>query len=109
MEWVFCAGFESNGFRTIWANDFDRNVKNTYQYNFPHAEFISGPIEDIKSERHLCPCSTWRLPVRVFLQRGARSGFNDPKGRGKLFDVMMDKIEEIKELPLVLVLKMSPI
>ena len=40
----FCAGFESNGFRTIWANDFDRNVKNTYQY------FIRQFLENIETE-----------------------------------------------------------
>lgn len=105
----FCIGFERSGFKTMWANDFDPYVKNTYQHNFPNTKFMYGPIESLRPE-NLSPVHVVHggFPCQSFSAAGARSGFDDPKGRGKLFDVMMDKIQELEELPLLLVFENVP-
>ena len=29
-------GFENAGFQIIWANEYDKTIWDTFQYNFPH-------------------------------------------------------------------------
>ena len=40
----FCFGFEKQGFKTAWANDFDNQVAKTYEHNFPDTKFIHQDI-----------------------------------------------------------------
>jgi DNA (cytosine-5)-methyltransferase 1 len=43
-------GFEKAGFRTIWANEFDKNIWATFEHNFPHAKLDRRSITDVAPE-----------------------------------------------------------
>ena len=103
----FCFGFEEAGFQTTWASDFDEQVKQTYQYNFPNVEFLREDINNLKLD-DLSPVDVLHagFPCQSFSQAGNRLGFEDP--RGQLFNVMMDKILESCWAPKILVLENSP-
>lgn len=78
-------GFEKAGFKTTWANEFDKIVAKSYQNYFKDVQIDTRSITEIKD----CelpqnikgviggpPCQSWS-------QAGTRRGINDP--RGKLF------------------------
>ena len=77
-------GFKKAGFRTVWANDNDKDVWDTFLYNFPETKLDKRDIRNIDSrEIPDCigiiggpPCQSWS-------EAGARRGINDD--RGKLF------------------------
>ncbi len=79
-------GFENAGFKTVFANDFDAQCKNTYDLNFKDSKLI---VEDIrKIEIDDLPKFDFLLggfPCQAFSIAGYRQGFNDEKGRGNLF------------------------
>ncbi len=104
-----CYGFEANGFATVWANDFDAHVEKTYRHNFPHVAFFSGDISKI-NPKELSPVDIVHggFPCQSFSNAGSRQGFNDPKGVGKLFDTMMNKIEQLGDRPKILVFENVP-
>ena len=103
----FCLGFEAAGFQTLWATDFDNQVTNTYNYNFPKTYFIQEDICSLDLDK-LEPVDIIHagFPCQSFSQAGGRLGFNDP--RGELFNVMMDKIIASPWKPKVLVFENSP-
>lgn len=77
-------GFEQAGFRTLWANEYDRTIAPSYQHNFPHVAFDGRSIRDVPSDDVPeaigliggPPCQSWS-------EAGARRGIEDP--RGELF------------------------
>ena len=77
-------GFEKAGFKTIWANEFDKKIWETFESNFPNTILDRRSITDIDaSEIPDCigiiggpPCQSWS-------EAGAQRGIND--SRGKLF------------------------
>ena len=103
----FCLGFESQGFKTLWASDFDAQVEATYKHNFPKTKFLNIDICSLDFN-DLEPVDVLHagFPCQSFSQAGNRSGFNDP--RGKLFDVMIDKISSAHWKPKILVFENSP-
>ena len=79
-------GFEKAGFNTVFANDFEKQCKTTYDANFNTCKLI---IEDItKIEPEDLPEFNFLLagfPCQPFSVAGYRQGFKDKKGRGNLF------------------------
>lgn len=77
-------GFEQAGFSTLWANEYDARIWETYRKNFPHVHLDTRSIADIPSSEIPDalgivggpPCQSWS-------EAGAGRGIND--SRGKLF------------------------
>ncbi|MDC0433096.1 DNA (cytosine-5-)-methyltransferase [bacterium] len=97
----FCSGFESAGFTSIWASDSDERVAQTYLHNFPGTHFVLKDI--LKLDASSLPevdVLHAGFPCQSFSAAGNRMGFNDPRGR--LFDTMLDLIENMPIRPKVL-------
>ncbi len=90
-------GFEKEGFKTIFANDFDKTCKDTYDLNFSEPKLT---IEDInKLDIKIIPEFDILLggfPCQAFSVAGYRKGFKDEKGRGNLFFRIAEILEERK-------------
>ncbi len=90
-------GFEKAGFETVFANDFDKTCKATYDLNFKTPKLL---IEDIwKIEIKTIPrfdILVGGFPCQAFSIAGYRKGFKDDKGRGNLFFRIAEILEERK-------------
>lgn len=77
-------GFHQAGFKTIWANEFDKVIWETFEHNFPKTfldkrSIVKVPSEDIPDCVGIIggpPCQSWS-------EAGAGRGIKD--SRGKLF------------------------
>jgi len=89
-------GFERAGFKTIFANDFDKTCKETYDLNFSEPKLT---IKDIwKLDLNKIPKFDILLggfPCQAFSIAGYRKGFKDEK-RGNLFFRIVEILEERK-------------
>ena len=90
-------GFETADFKTVFANDFDKNCKKTYDLNFDEPKLF---VEDVwKIDIEKLPEFDILLggfPCQAFSIAGYRKGFRDDKGRGNLFFRIAEIIEERK-------------
>ena len=78
-------GFEWAGFRTIWANEFDKQIWATFKHSFPKTPLEQRSITDI--DLHQLPKTTGLIggpPCQSWSEAGTGRGFAD--ARGKLFD-----------------------
>jgi len=79
-------GFESAGFKTMFANDFEPKCKITYDKNFSTAKLTVKDIRNVKTEE--LPNFDFLLggfPCQAFSIAGYREGLDDKKDRGNLF------------------------
>lgn len=88
-------GFESQGFRTIYANEFDEKARETFALNFPHVQLDERDIREVSaSEVPSTDIIVGGFPCQAFSIEGYRQGFHDEKGRGTLFFELARIIEE---------------
>ena len=90
-------GFESAGFETIWANEYDKEIWETYEKNFPNAVLDKRSITDIPiSDIPECDGIIGGPPCQSWSEAGALRGINDK--RGKLFFNFVEILREKKPL-----------
>jgi DNA (cytosine-5)-methyltransferase 1 len=78
----FDYGFKKAGFTTLWANEFDKTIWETYSTNFPETilnknsiiDVDSFEIPDIDGIIGSPPCQSWSAA-------GKKEGINDPRGQ----------------------------
>ena len=90
-------GFENAGFKTVFANEFDKNASITYKLNFPDVNFVLDDIRNLEIKN--IPDFDVLLagfPCQPFSVAGYRQGFDDEKGRGNLFFDLLKIIKEKK-------------
>lgn len=90
-------GFEKAGFKTVWANEYDKEIWETFEKNFPYTTLDRRSIRDIPS----CdipeaigliggpPCQSWS-------EAGALRGIEDH--RGQLFFEFIRVLRDKKPL-----------
>lgn len=77
-------GFEKAGFKINWANEFDPEIWETFQNNFPNIYLDKRSINEIDSkEIPNCDGIIGGPPCQSWSEAGAQRGIND--ARGKLF------------------------
>jgi len=89
-------GFEKAGFETIFANDFEKTCKDTYDLNFKTSKLIVEDIRKIGIDD--LPEFDFLLagfPCQAFSIAGYRKGFEDEKRGNLFFDIT--KIIESKK------------
>ncbi len=74
-------GFIDEGYKVIWANDFDKYAAHTYEQNNPEGIMHLGditqiPLEDIPAHDILIG----GFPCQPFSQMGEQKGFEDTRG-----------------------------
>jgi DNA (cytosine-5)-methyltransferase 1 len=75
-------GFEKAGFNTIWANEYDKDIWETFEKNFPKTKLNRGSIVNIPSSEIPDaigliggpPCQSWS-------EAGALRGIEDHRGQ----------------------------
>lgn len=90
-------GFKNAGFNIIWANEFDKSIWDTHEFNFPECpldkrSIVSIPSSDIPDAIGIIggpPCQSWS-------EAGSRKGIND--ARGKLFHEYIRVLKDKKPL-----------
>jgi DNA (cytosine-5)-methyltransferase 1 len=88
--------FERQGFETVFANDFDKNCKTTYDLNFSKQKMVCEDITKITSNSlPKYDILLGGFPCQPFSIAGYRKGFQD-SGRGDLFFKILDILRDTK-------------
>lgn len=86
-------GFKKAGFNTIYANEYDKSIWQTFEHNFPSVKLDKRDVRSVKSEEIPdCVGIIGGPPCQSWSEAGALRGIND--SRGKLF---FDYIRIIKD------------
>ena len=91
-------GFEKAGFKTVWANEFDKTISPSYCRYFPDTAFDGRSIRDVSDESvpHSVTGVIGGPPCQSWSEAGARRGIDDP--RGELFYEYLRIIRRVKPL-----------
>ena len=74
-------GFKSAGFKTVWANEYDKSIWDTFRTNFPRTELDTRSIVDVPSEEIPdCVGIIGGPPCQSWSEAGAKRGINDHRG-----------------------------
>ncbi len=77
-------GFQKAGFNVIWANEFDKEIWETYEKNHSHTKLDKRSLVEIKDDDvPECDGIIGGPPCQSWSEAGALRGINDK--RGKLF------------------------
>lgn len=97
-------GFEMAGFETVYANDFDKYCKITYDLNFPKIPLTLKDITQVSTQDFTSVLDEITkinfdvllggFPCQAFSIAGYRQGFRDTRGRGDLFFYVAEIIEK---------------
>lgn len=88
-------GFENQGFRTIYANEFDEKARETFSLNFPCVQLDGRDIREVSAtEVPSTDIIVGGFPCQAFSTEGYQQGFQDEKGRGTLFFELARIVEE---------------
>lgn len=75
-------GFEAAGFTTIWANEYDKDIWETFEKNFPNTKLDKRSIRDIpSSEIPSCDGIIGGPPCQSWSEAGALRGIEDKRGQ----------------------------
>lgn len=75
-------GFEQAGYEVIWANEFDRAIHQTYQFNHPNTYLCKADIRTLKaSDIPDCDGFIGGPPCQSWSEGGKQLGLNDERGR----------------------------
>ncbi|GMO35894.1 MAG: DNA cytosine methyltransferase [Termitinemataceae bacterium] len=88
-------GFEKAGFSTIWANEIDPKIWETFESNFPNTRLEKGSITDIAPENIPdCEGIIGGPPCQSWSEAGAGRGLDDKRGQ-RFFDYI--RILKVKQ------------
>lgn len=94
---------ERNGFKTVFANDFDKTCKETYDLNFEEPKLTHEDIWNIDIDSMPdFEIVVGGFPCQPFSIAGYRRGFRDEKGRGNLFFRIVEIVEAKKPAAILL-------
>lgn len=83
---------QTNEFRVVYANEFDKNARKTYLYNFPETKMDGRDIHEVKPDDIPdADVIMGGFPCQAFSIAGYRKGFDDD--RGDLFFEMLKMIK----------------
>ena len=75
-------GFEAAGFKTVWANEHDKDIWETYERNFPSTILDRRSIRKIHSEEiPECDGIIGGPPCQSWSEAGALRGIEDKRGQ----------------------------
>src|SRR5690554_2075270 len=75
-------GFEAAGFKTIWANEYDKEIWETFEKNFPDTVLDRRSIRDVSSKDiPECDGIIGGPPCQSWSEAGALRGIDDERGQ----------------------------
>ncbi len=75
-------GFETAGFQTIWANEYDKDIWETFEKNFPNTKLDRRSIREVLSDDiPECDGIIGGPPCQSWSEAGALRGIEDKRGQ----------------------------